>query len=289
MNNIESTIANLRIERNLSQAELAAGILSKAQLSKAEHGLTDLTVTKVVGLLSRLHISAREFFSLAETATPDEQVEQQLLVAITKAVLTMNPTQANLIVQQAMTHYQQQQTQFSRLTLIMVRALTAQLTDQDLGSDDVNYLLQYLFSVEHWSRYELVLFGNTSSALPLASANTLARELVKRSSQYQALNFDLLVNLLCNAVFTNLEQGQQVAADYFVRALTDLDFTTYACADEYLLKTYTSALYEYKYGQRATAKKTIESLLQTLDLLQMRDLRHLFENNYHELLAAEPS
>lgn len=62
MAHLGQTIADLRQERNLSQAELAVDILSSAQLSKAERGLTDLSGTKLVMLLGRLHITPREFF-----------------------------------------------------------------------------------------------------------------------------------------------------------------------------------------------------------------------------------
>ena len=62
MTHIGQTIADLRQERNLSQAELAVDILSSAQLSKAERGLTDLSGTKLVMLPGRLHITPREFF-----------------------------------------------------------------------------------------------------------------------------------------------------------------------------------------------------------------------------------
>ncbi|MFD1410026.1 helix-turn-helix domain-containing protein [Lapidilactobacillus gannanensis] len=79
MAHLGQTIADLRQERNLSQAELAADILSPAQLSKAEHGLTDLSGTKLVMLLGRLHITPREFFSLAEIQTASETIEEQLI------------------------------------------------------------------------------------------------------------------------------------------------------------------------------------------------------------------
>nr|WP_125650699.1 hypothetical protein [Lapidilactobacillus gannanensis] len=75
------------------------------------------------------------------------------------------------------------QSEFSRLLLILVRAQVLQLNQQQLSSSDRQYLIDYLFSVEHWSRYELVLFMTTIDSLGRVTANILAHELVKRAGQ----------------------------------------------------------------------------------------------------------
>src|SRR5699024_10511207 len=114
---------------------------------------------------------------------------------------------------------------------------------QQLSSSDRQYLIDYLFSVEHWSRYELVLFMTTIDSLGRVTANILAHELVKRAGQYQELNFDFLVNALYNVLLINLGISQ-ADSKFYVKALNLLDYGS-SRMDAQFMRQFSNALYQY--------------------------------------------
>ncbi|MCH4057902.1 MAG: hypothetical protein LKE89_08355 [Lactobacillaceae bacterium] len=161
------------------------------------------------------------------------------------------------------------QSEFSRLLLILVRAQVLQLNQQQLSSSDRQYLIDYLFSVEHWSRYELVLFMTTIDSLGRVTANILDHELVKRAGQYQELNFDFLVNALYNVLLINLGISQ-ADSKFYVKALNLLDYGS-SRMDAQFMRQFSNALYQYCYQDKIAAKTRIDELLKNLKSLQMTD------------------
>lgn len=281
MAHLGQTIADLRQERHLSQVELAADILSPAQLSKAEHGLTDLSATKLVLLLGRLHITPREFFSLAEIQTDQEQEEYQIIIEIKQAMFKQSRELAQQAWQHAENYHRRVQSEFSRLTLILVRTQMIQLDKQKLAAADRQFLLDYLFSVEHWSQYELILFMTAVDSLGHELTNALAHELVQRANQYQQLNFSFLVNLLYNVLLINLGISAEESC-FYVTALNKLDYGS-SRMDAQFVRQFGNALYQYIYQDKVVAKKRIDELLQILQSLQMTDYHRVFKDNFFEV------
>ncbi len=163
----------------------------------------------------------------------------------------------------------------------MARAQIGQLFEQKLSTADVHYMTDYLFSVEHWSRYELVLFMSTTSALSLAVVDQLAREVSHRSKQYQALNLDLVTNLLFNTEMTFIEARLPTKAKFFAAALKALTPGDDHMGAHFLI-TFGRISYQYCFEDRYQATLQIKKLLQALKILHMNDYYQFFDRSFKE-------
>ncbi|MGY3777404.1 helix-turn-helix domain-containing protein [Isobaculum melis] len=66
-------IKSLRIEKKLSQEELAYGICAQSQLSKMEHGETDIPIDALAKISQRLNLPLIEFLTLEMDAINQQQ------------------------------------------------------------------------------------------------------------------------------------------------------------------------------------------------------------------------
>lgn len=99
----------------------------------------------------------------------------------------------------------------------MVKAMICDMEKGTLPKADTKVLADYLFSVDGWTHFELLLFGNTMSALSLVTVNQLARELAAQINEAWAIhqNFQLTINLLYNVVILNLSAKDLTTARLF--------------------------------------------------------------------------
>jgi HTH-type transcriptional regulator, SHP2-responsive activator len=238
-NNIMEKIGELinlfRENKGMSQAELSDGILSKAQLSKFERDLTIISVDKFLALLERLHVTLAEFGNAL--VIQENLYEQSILEDITKAVINNNKDQAQLVKERAEQHLKKHPGKYNQLTLIMVKAMIFDMEKETLPKADTKVLADYLFSVDGWTHFELLLFGNTMSSLPLVTVNQLARELASQINEAWEIhqNFQLNINLLYNVVILNLSAKDLTTARLFLRVMKHSHVEDSMMAERYLI------------------------------------------------------
>ena len=77
---------------------------------------------------------------------------------------------------------------FYTLNTILIKIRLQDLSDKSYYDEsDIQYLSDYLFSVEYWGCYELLLFANTVDVLNHQTMMLLSREMCKRSKNLYEL------------------------------------------------------------------------------------------------------
>ena len=269
MNTIGYALKKTREDKGLSLTALAEGILSKSQLSKIERDLSDISAYKLFLLLKRLNISWSEFSLLIDSN--DSSQSQQLLEEITQAALTFNTAKISFFEKKVENIFIQQKHSNHRLELIMIRSLKCQLNHTQLEQDDAFFLIDYLFKVENWTRFELVLYGNTMSFLPLETVNLLSKEIANRTLLFDSINHSVIINLLFNTVILNLMHCNKVQATHFLRLMENAPFLDIQLGEKFL-KEFAHALYQYKFENKKEAEEKILFLLRILTTLKSDDL-----------------
>lgn len=270
MRKIGEIISELRINKGLSQAELAAGILSKAQLSKAENNLTTLSADKFIALLNKMNVDLAEFSKMLEEDEHSHWIS--LLKDITSSVVNNNVQQAKLVEQRALDYYTEQPTTTNRLQLIMVSMMILQINNNPdyllPQKSDINYLTDYLFTVDEWTNFELLLYGNTMSVLPLEMVNQISRELIAHTDQaHQTFeDFQLVFALLYTTVILNLKNDNLKNANKIVHIMKS------AKVDEQMLSIrfyihLAAALTNYYDDSTQVNKDRVLAVLNTLRIL----------------------
>lgn len=261
MEKIGEVINIFRENKGMSQAELSDGILSKAQLSKFERNLTQISADKFLALLERLHVTFAEFGNAL--AIQENLYEQSILEDITKAIVNNNVGQAQLVEDRAEAHLKKYPEKYNRLILIMVKAMIADMNGESLSKADASFLADYLFNVDGWTRFELLLFGNTLSVMPLVTVNQLARELAAQVNEAWEIhkNLQLNINLLYSVVLLNLSAKDLKTARLFLRVMKNSHIEDNMMAERFLI-TLAEALCTYCEDPSSESKERVEKIVE---------------------------
>lgn len=95
---------------------------------------------------------------------------------------------------------------------------------EPIKEDDKQFLMQYLYSIEQWTEYELYLFGNTMSILSDADLIFLGRALAERNEFYLSLPQHKKAAQLTfiNIILALIERNQLYYTTYFMTRLESM-------------------------------------------------------------------
>ena len=239
----------IRESKNMSLKEAAAGDISVAQLSRFERGVSGITLDSFYCCLKNMAVSLDEFqyvyhnyieaddalFSkkVADAYQENNVVKLQSILASSEALAKKFPEKKNY-----------------RLNTIVVRAVLSSCSpDFQISKKDVEFLTDYLFSVEEWGRYELWLFTNSVDLLTLETLETFASEMINRTQFYNNLpeNRRRIIKMLLNVISVCIESNHLLVAMRFLNYLDHSKIPETDLYDRMLIK-YHRALYSYKVG-----------------------------------------
>ena len=275
----------IRESKNMSLKEAAAGDISVAQLSRFERGVSGITLDSFYCCLKNMAVSLDEFqyvyhnyieaddalFSkkVADAYQENNVVKLQSILASSEALAKKFPEKKNY-----------------RLNTIVVRAVLSSCSpDFQISKKDVEFLTDYLFSVEEWGRYELWLFTNSVDLLTLETLETFASEMINRTQFYNDLpeNRRRIIKMLLNVISVCIEGNHLQIAMKFLNYIDHSKIPETDLYDRMLIK-YHKALYSYKIGN-SHALSDIEQCLSLLEFLDSfgvaQKLKDQFERMRH--------
>lgn len=221
-----------------------AGI-STSQLSRFEKGETDLTISKFMAVLDEINMPIDEFMYAVHDFHRDELNE--LLSKVRHFVSNHDVDGLKKLLYSQMESDSKQE-KFHKLNIILLKIRLQDLSGEAYYSgDDLSYLTDYLFSVEYWGYYELLIFSNTLDVLKHDVFMVLAREMSRRSDFYKEIpnNRRLISSMLLNGYITCIERGKFLDALYFEKRLNQCFFTETEIYER-LVFQYAQHLYRYK-------------------------------------------
>ncbi|MGE7623368.1 helix-turn-helix domain-containing protein [Viridibacillus sp. NPDC096237] len=240
---------DLRLERGYNLKEVADGIVTISFLSKFERGDSDISLSNFYALLEKLNITLSEFTLITNdyTSTYFENLIEQIKVAYENN----NTSYLQNIADIEQANWKNRNLKIHRCNEIMTKALLYNLDKQkSLSDEEIQFLCEYLLTIENWSIYELALFGNSLSSLKVETVVTLSKELINRGQLFIKLkkNKIELIRILLNTVVICLENHNISSALYFLTVLDSLLNNT----DFYFEKTkflFLKGLYKIKIGE----------------------------------------
>lgn len=175
------TFKMIRESKGLSQKEVAEGVVSVAQLSRFERGISDVTADVLYICLQNLNVTMDEFQSVYHNfVQPQNTFFQNDIseVYLEKNILKLEKILENCKkIEERFSNYK-----LYKLNTLVVKAILCQCTKQEkINKKEIQYLVDYLFSVEEWGRYELWLFTNSASVMTVSLLEIFAGEMVKRT------------------------------------------------------------------------------------------------------------
>lgn len=149
------TLRKIRKGKNISLDSIADEHLSKSQISRFERGESEISCIRLLNLLNKLKVSAEEFFALHNSQYNDKETFESLVIFIRK--------------QYTMKNFNNIKNLLSPKSIFPINSFEKTMIKSIIYSFDSlikptkNELLEltdYLFKVENWGYYEIILLGN---------------------------------------------------------------------------------------------------------------------------------
>ena len=142
------------------------------------------------------------------------------------------------------------QEKFHKLNIILLKIRLQDLSGESYYTkQDLTDLTDYLFSVEYWGYYELLIFANTLDVLNHETLMVLAKEMSRRSDFYKEIpnNRRMISTMLLNVYITCIERRELIDALYFEKQLNQCFFIETEIYER-LVFQYAQNYYQYKKG-----------------------------------------
>ena len=270
-----------RKSRNIKLKDMSSCGVSKSQLSRFEQGESDLTISKFIKILDAINISIEEFMYAVHDFHRDELNE--LLNKIREFVTKKNVSGLErLLIEQL--EKKDQSIRFNKLNLILIKIRLQELSQrQYLDKEDLKFLTDYLFSVEYWGYYELLLFSNTLDAISHETFMILAKEMSRRTDFYKEIpkNRRLISAMLLNSYITCIERNELLDALYFEKQLNNCYFIETEIYERLVFK-FARNFYEFKKYNNKEAVLEMRKCIASMKTASSDKLAFTFENYLRE-------
>lgn len=273
-----------RESRGLRLKDVAKAGISTSQLSRFEKGETDLTISKFMTILDEINMPIDEFMYAVHDFQRDELNE--LLSKIRYCVSTHDVEGMKKLL------YSQIESKNKRGQFYQINTILLKIRLQDLSGesyftkDDLAYLTDYLFSVEYWGYYELLIFSNTLDVLKHDVFMVLAREMSRRSDFYKEIpnNRRLISTMLLNGYITCIERGKFIDALYFEKQLNQCFFIETEIYER-LVFLYAQNLYSYRKTGSKLAIVEMRKCIGAMKLAGSDHVAQIYEKHLKNILT----
>ena len=272
-----------RESRGLVLKDIAKLGVSVSHISRFERENTDLTISKFMLALNAINMPIDEFMYAANDFQRDEFNE--ILEKISLFVSERNVSGMEKLLITQVEKIEKRET-FYTLNTILIKIRLQDLSNKSYYDEsDIQYLSDYLFSVEYWGCYELLLFANTVDVLNHQTMMLLSREMCKRSEFYKDLpNYRRLHStMLLNCYIISIERDEYIDALYFEKQLNHNCFTETEIYEK-LVFHYSKNLYELKKNRSNKAILEMKKCIAAMKLANSENLAIKFENHLSGVL-----
>lgn len=260
----------LRESKNLSLREASEGAISMAQLSRFERGQSSISIDSFFQCLDNINVLLDEFQVIYNnyTFTDDIRFNNELFEAyLNNNYLKLNKFLNDLEMERL--KHPNKKSLYLNSVIVKIVIYTCNQS-RKVPKKDVNFLVDYLFSVEQWGRYELWLFINSVNVLTIDTLVTLSSEMLSRVQFYDELleNRRRIYQMLLNVITICIENEYLAQALKFLNILDSLQLTE-ADVFERIVLRFNKAFYSFKRGNKASMELMLEyiEILKKLDCL----------------------
>ncbi len=233
-------------------------------ISKFENGTSDLSTTRFFHLLKKLYVTPFEFTVVMNHFEP--LYDNKFATNLTQSALNNDFAGLKRLANSEYARWKNSHSIFDQLNWIMAECIRAETEKKPL-SDKVHLsvLTNYLFQCEDWGNFELVLYGNTMTQLPIETITVFSQTLLDKCSIYIGLTnvYETCINVLLNTVALLIRHGKIQHALKTLAILEQKKLPESFLLERVLLNYYKGILLTQT-GRRAEGDQLIDSSLQAL-------------------------
>ncbi|CAI3434053.1 Rgg/GadR/MutR family transcriptional regulator [Enterococcus cecorum] len=286
MENYGEIFKTYREARGLSLKDIAESGLSTSQLSRFEKGESDLTITKFIKALRKIKMPINEFMY----ATNDFKIDEinRLWVQIQTLFITkdIHGLQKLLSEQQEM---EREVKIFQQLNTPIIKIYLSDLNKEKLYTQkDIDYIVDYLFVVDYWGEYELLIFSNLLFALNHEMSMMLLKEMNRRTDFYKEIpsNRRIIASMNLNAFIMCIERNKWLDAHYFEKQLEMTFFKETEIYERYYFY-FAKQMLRYKKDGEDNAIIEMRNIIAGLKMVDCHNIASSFEEELAKMLGSD--
>ncbi|MBE5906304.1 MAG: helix-turn-helix domain-containing protein [Lachnospiraceae bacterium] len=271
--NLGKKFHEFRTNRNISLKQVADESVSVSQLSRFERGESDLSVTKFFHALENMKAEISEFMAVVK------DYEQTETIRFMSQLVPLEYKRDTVGFQRL---FDEQKENFAKnpsvyqyhLNMILAQGFICKCDETvPFPKEYMDEISDYLFTVEKWQIYELILIGNLYLFMDIPLLHRMGQEIVKNFSLNGA-NKNLVWITLLNIWETCLHRNELVVAEYYQEVLLPM------LANETLLYErniyhFLQGLSHYKHGDKALG---MEEMNQSIQIYEWLGCKNMVEN-----------
>lgn len=190
----------IRLNKKLKAKDVYTDILTRPASIRFERGESDTTTERLFLILQRLNISLDEFYFLyySSRENPLFQILEELV-----RVHKLSDGESLLILERGFSAQYEKTSYLGYLHYACIaRLLATTYVELPYPKKQVEIILDYLFQIQSWNYYELVLFNNALDFIPSEMVDTVYSKVrtkmqgVKEMRRYKNELFTLISNIL---------------------------------------------------------------------------------------------
>ena len=214
------TLRLIRKQKKISLQEIVGEEISYSALATFERGECMLSFENLTLLLKKLNLSLDEFYCLCSS----EIVETEYEVFSKKAssyFYTRNLKQLVLLSEQQLENYKRTNALFYKSNAIICNIISSMLEKKSttVSDSDKEFILDYLWNVEVWTKYELSVLNYSLPIIPIASLKNFIKEIWKSlpkdflNDKLHSYKFNLINSIISLMIEENLYKESQLWID----------------------------------------------------------------------------
>lgn len=276
-----------RESRKITLRDIENKGISRSQLSRFEKGETDLTTTKFILALKQINVPIEEFMYAANDFKRDHFY--QLIDEIKQCFLERDVARLQkLLIKQI---EKEDSSPATALEIIFLKIKLQELSkEKHFEEADITKITDYLFSVDYWGLFEILLFGNIMYIFNHDTFLVLSKEMLHRTEFYHDIPSyrRVITSMALNAFIICIERNCLVDAKYFEKQIKHFYFDESEIYERLIFK-YACSFYEFKKAQSAQSILTMRKIIGFMRVAECEKLAERYEEYLKKILNSAPS
>ena len=259
-----------RRNRNISLKQVADDTVSVSQISRFERGESDITLTRFLRMLENMHVEMGEFLDTVRRYDEPETI---------RFMSQLTPLEYQRDTDGFLRLFREQKEKYEKcpsvyqyhLNMILAQSFICKCDDTvPFPKEYLDEVTDYLFSVDEWKIYEIILIGNLYLFMDIPLLHRMGQEIVEKHAENGA-NTKLILIVLLNIWETCLHRGELAVAAWYrdsIRPLLADETRLY----ERNLYHFLSGLQHFKSGETELGAEEMRQAIQIYEWLDCRNL-----------------
>ncbi|EHG13636.1 hypothetical protein HMPREF9682_00626 [Streptococcus intermedius F0395] len=270
------TLRKIRKGKQISLCSIADSNLSKSQISRFERGESEISCIRLINILDKLHISLDEFLIIHNNNSTKTESFVDLIQHIRKLYSSQKFDSIIKLLSNSSSY------NLNSFEKTMVKSILYTINNNFAPSEEeLLQLADYLFKVENWGYYEIILLGNCVRTIKYNSYFLLTIEMLKNYiySSLNKTNKRLVTQLAINCLIISIDKNESQNCMLLIseiEKLLDNELNYY----EQTVFLYATGYFELKMNNKSGVEK-MQQALKVFEILGEYNIKSQYQEHYN--------